>query len=448
MALQRTENAETFPFTKTRCFLFGYIVWALYLCVVILLANGNGFQERFFRLFNWDSYWYSSIVEFGYHTTIPPTPQKPDISNVAFFPGYPYTARVIHLIFEISSNRALLFASNFYGILFFSNFFFCSRALKFSFGQSLFCLAVILCFPTSFYLLSAYSESMFMAGIFGFAAAWIRYADSGKFGVLIYGALMGMLMTSSRITGLAVAFVPFVYESLIVANARFFRESQTKVSFLSKNLVLSLLFGGVASLGAAAFYAFCFGKWGHWNLYGWTQEIGWGIKTQPWFLFKHASWNRFFSAFLEFRQTGLVSSNAVSGIMTQIWILVSLVVSTVITRHLIQKRVVTCAVLLWGLSFSIFLISAVGLYHVRYQSMSRYLLPSFALFCPFILLVIRELKPNQFKLGRIHWLFITVVMALMILLQGILLKRVTAGGWVAEPAPQIELQRHGHNSVS
>src|SRR4051794_12578006 len=58
-------------------------------------ASSASFGEVYETLFRADGFWYASIVDRGYVSTVPPTPQDKESSNVAFFPAYPLAARTI-----------------------------------------------------------------------------------------------------------------------------------------------------------------------------------------------------------------------------------------------------------------------------------------------------------------------------------------------------------------
>jgi len=135
----------------------------------------------------WDSMWYLSIVEKGYS-------YLPNVqSNVAFFPVYP----LLWKLFE------MLFGGRFLGGLVVSNLFAFGFVLvfyKLAFlmlgdKKSKRALLALLLFPTSVFLVAAYTESVFL--FFLSLSALFTYKEEYK-----KAALAAMVLSACRVTGI------------------------------------------------------------------------------------------------------------------------------------------------------------------------------------------------------------------------------------------------------
>src|SRR5437764_13398528 len=85
--------------------LAGLFVTLVQLAVAIfLLAPEGSFSFRYSSLVQHDGFWFENIVDRGYQTIVPPINHKVmEVSNVAFFPGYPALASALCAVFPIDS---------------------------------------------------------------------------------------------------------------------------------------------------------------------------------------------------------------------------------------------------------------------------------------------------------------------------------------------------------
>lgn len=102
----------------------------------------------------WDSGWYNSILNYGYKLS-----GTDQMSNVTFFPLFPLLWKIVELITPLKGFNAALFVSNTFTLLGFLVFYrwVYEKWNKLVALKSLVALAV---FPTSFFLISAYSEAV------------------------------------------------------------------------------------------------------------------------------------------------------------------------------------------------------------------------------------------------------------------------------------------------
>lgn len=247
-----------------------------------LIAPEGPLSYRYQTLVQHDSYWFANIVERGYGTIVPPIDHKMmEVSNVAFFPAYPAIAGALHHWFGLSTYDALLLTAQAAAWGFWSYFFlFCNRwgvspVLQF-FGA----LAIV-AHPTAFFLVAAYSESLFLMALFGF----IYWSTAEGRTAKVLAALHGIVMSATRIVGIPCAAYPVV-RSLFeggwagIRNVRgWFRQYAGAVALMAVSL-----------LGAIGFFLYCLLRWGRWDLYMLTQEAGWSIEPDYLAVFKPASY--------------------------------------------------------------------------------------------------------------------------------------------------------------
>jgi len=143
-----------------------------------VFGKGHYFLNGFFR---WDGGWYRSIAVDGYFIK----PERP--SNVAFFPLYPYLARVVGWVVGgpfvgalVVSNAALV-----------GSIYFLRRLGDEWFGESVSRRAVVflLVFPASFFFSACYTESLFLC----LSAGAMTYYLRGRYlacGVLGFFAML------------------------------------------------------------------------------------------------------------------------------------------------------------------------------------------------------------------------------------------------------------------
>ncbi len=136
---------------------------------VALLAPEKPITERYSALVQHDSYWFMNIIDRGYQTIVPPIDHKVmEISNVAFFPAYPAIAALLRNAFNISTGTALLITAQLAAWGFWSYFFLFCRRWKVAASLQICGTLLILANPAAFFLVAAYSESLFLMALLGF----------------------------------------------------------------------------------------------------------------------------------------------------------------------------------------------------------------------------------------------------------------------------------------
>jgi hypothetical protein len=257
--------------------LFGAVTSLLQLGLCLALAGKTDLAEAHDVMLRWDSGWYLSIVEFGYRTALPPEQQQLT-SNVGFFPGYPILARLLHLGLGLTPGRAMLLVAQGAAVAFWVFFYRLVQRAHRSNATLGFAGLLVLCFPTAFFLQAGYSESLFLASLLGF---FVFQAEPRPRPVA--AAAAGFLMTATRIVGMPVAMLGLLQALLHHLPGR----PPLRV------LVRQGLLAAASLAGAGAFFLYCHLRWGHWNLYMWTQEVGWLLTPDYRAILQPSSWTHF-----------------------------------------------------------------------------------------------------------------------------------------------------------
>lgn len=142
----------------------------------------------------WDSGWYISVAEQGYFWTAPG-----DWSNVVFFPLYPQIVRLFAYLLENQYFIAGIIVSSLATLL---SCFYLYRLVKFELEKksALRSVLYMLIFPTSIFLASIYTESLFILT----AVASLYHARKGQW----YAAsIWGFMVTLTRPSGIIILAV-------------------------------------------------------------------------------------------------------------------------------------------------------------------------------------------------------------------------------------------------
>jgi hypothetical protein len=231
------------------------------------LLQGKGPLEVYRALYRWDSLEYANIVTNGYLGPVAPgVYDKP--CNVGFFPGYPGLAWLVKEALRLPVETALLLTAQLccwgfwtYVVSFFQMWRIPSSMLPLA-------LLTILVHPAAFYLVSGYSEALFLMALLGFFY-WSEQRGSGAW---LLAAAHGVAMTATRLVGL-----PLVLYPLFVVLRAGGPAAEGTLAERFRKAIPALLLASVASLGGFLFFAYCQVNFGEWNLYFHVQERGWGV---------------------------------------------------------------------------------------------------------------------------------------------------------------------------
>ena len=241
------------------------------IALAVGFSNPEGsLVDRYRTLVQHDSYWFANIIDRGYGTTVPPSDHKAmEVSNVAFFPAYPWLGRAVKRLTNLSTYTALLVTAQAAAWGFWTYFFlFCERwelpvPLRF-FGA----LAIV-AHPAAFYLVAGYSESLFLMMLVGFIYWSTREGRTAK----VLAVLHGFTMSATRIVGLPCAAFPVVHS--IFTNR--WKRSESAGAWIARHRAPALVML-LSLLGGISFFIYCQLRWSRWDTYMLTQESGWAIK--------------------------------------------------------------------------------------------------------------------------------------------------------------------------
>lgn len=292
------------------CVGLGALITVLHLAVLLRWAPAGGLRARYEAFVSHDSYWFLSIIREGYHTPVPPVQRKQmEVSNVAFFPAFPLWGGAIIRATHLPPKSGLLLATHLATWLFWSYLLLLLRRWQLSLPLRFGVVAAILAHPASFYLIAAYSESLFLGLLLGY----VFWSDSRARASGLFAAAHGFVMTATRIAGVPAALYPVIREWCRPrretvsrrrspgispsSSALYFYRPPSSFGMAPADPAQSRLAATAITLvaigGAALFFLYCHVRFGAWNLYMQTQQNGWGVYADYFALLKPAAYARF-----------------------------------------------------------------------------------------------------------------------------------------------------------
>lgn len=402
----------------------------------------GGFHERYERLVQHDSYWFWNIIDRGYQSPVPPSPVKSmEISNVAFFPVFPLWGSVFLNVLKMEPKIGLTLASQLATWGFWAYFLLVARRrLQFSAMQCAAAVALVMAHPAAFFLIAAYSESLFLMMLLGFMF-WSVVEGRVAF---VLAALHGALAVGTRIAGAPAAAYPVVREWF----RRWRSAARDTTPALAGRPASSAVFGISAFSGLGrvrppgpemvragvlmalsltvmiSFFIYCQVRFQHWNFYMMTQEAGWGVKADYFALLKPGAYQRW-----------VPTLNMAWGVGQFLVPVTMLGFAALAAWEFSVARVRQTA---WrerlGFYFvgaALFYIAVSGVYSVRLESMTRYH------FCTHVFLVLAglhafaEIGPRRETTRRLLIALAVVVALFGAWLQHTFASQYVRGGWVA-----------------
>ena len=383
---------------------------------VVLLAPEEPITERYSALVQHDSYWFMNIIDRGYQTIIPPVDHKVmEISNVAFFPAYPVIGAFVRNAFNISTGTALLIAAQLAAWGFWTYFFLFCRRWKVARSLQICGTFLILANPAAFFLVAAYSESLFLMALLGF----IYWSTAEGRTAKVLAAIHGMVMSATRIVGIVCAAFPLVRSAVqtgwrgLLKPRKWLRENRAAVG---------LTF--VAACGGIAFFVLCQLRWGHWNLYMLTQAAGWGIVPDYFAVFRPESYRWLVPALNNPTEVSQLSMTL--GAVLLAAIAVCELVPAIRRRAGLPVRagIYFCAATIYYLSVS-------GVACVDMESMLRYEFSAYALIVLALLNFLRQFRTPPIWVRALGTAAVALVSAAGLCVQGWYVWNFTRGHWVA-----------------
>ena len=395
----------------------GCIVTILQIVMAVaLLAPEKPIPERYSALVQHDSYWFMNIMDRGYQTIVPPIDHKVmEVSNVAFFPAYPAIAALFRNAFNVNAGTALLITAQLAAWGFWTYFFLFCRRWKVPSSLQICGTLLILANPAAFFLVAAYSESLFLMALLGF----IYWSTGEGRAARVLAALHGILMSATRIVGIVCAAFPLVRSVCqtgwrgLLKPRKWLRENRAAVG---------LTF--VAAFGGMAFFVLCQLRWGRWDLYMLTQAAGWGIVPDYLAVFKPESY-RWLVPALD-NPTEMSQLSMTLGAVLFVAIAVCELVPAIRRRAGLPVRagIYFCAATIYYLSVS-------GVACVDMESMLRYEFSAYALIVLALLNFLRQFRTPPAWVRAGGTAAVALVSAAGLCVQGWYVWNFTRGNWVA-----------------
>ena len=417
--------SSTFPthevMTRSRSlfrpWISGLLLTAVQLAMAIgLLAPEGSVSDRYSTLIQHDSYWFMNIVDRGYQTIVPPIDHKVmEVSNVAFFPAYPAIAAALRYGLNIDTGTALLITAQLAAWGFWSYFFlFCDR-WKVSPALQVCGALLILVHPAAFFLVAAYSESLFLMALLGF----IYWSSAEGRAAKVWASLHGIVMSATRIVGIVCAAFP-VIRSIVLSGWRGLRELRAWPRQCAAAIGLMI----AAMLGALAFFIYSQLRWSHWDIYMLTQAAGWGISPDYLAVFKPPSYRWLIPAL----NNPTEASQMAMTLGALLLLGVGLCELLPATR---QRTGLSTRVGIYFCAAAIYYISVSGVACVDMESMLRYEFTVHALIVLALLNFLRQFRTPPVLVRALGTAAVALVSAAGLSVQGWYVWNFTRGNWVA-----------------
>jgi hypothetical protein len=397
--------------------LAGCIVTILQIVMAVALLSPEGpIAERYSALVQHDSHWFMNIIDRGYQTIVPPIDHKVmEVSNVAFFPAYPAVAALLRNAFKIRTGTALLITAQLAAWGFWTYFFLFCRRWKVVPSRQICGALLILANPAAFFLVAAYSESLFLMALLGF----IYWSTAEGRTAKVLAAMHGVVMAATRIIGIVCAAFPLVRSAFqtgwrgLLKPRKWLRENLTAV-------VLTFL----AASGGIAFFVLCQLRWGHWDLYMLTQAAGWGIVPDYFAVVRPESYRWLVPALND--PTEMSQLSMTLGAVLFVAIAVYELVPAIRRRASLPVRagIYFCAATIYYLSVS-------GVACVDMESMLRYEFSAYALIVLALLNFLRQFRTPPKWVRALGAATVALVGAAGLCVQGWYVWNFTRGYWVA-----------------
>jgi hypothetical protein len=386
------------------------------LMAVALLAPEEPIAERYSALVQHDSYWFMNIIDRGYQTIIPPIDHKVmEVSNVAFFPAYPAIAALVRNALNISTGAALLITAQLAACGFWTYFFLFCRRWKVARPLQICGTLLVLANPAAFFLVAAYSESLFLMALLGF----IYWSTAEGRTARVLAAIHGMVMSATRIVGIVCAAFPLVRSAFqtgwrgLLKPRKWVRENRAAFALTV-----------VAACGGIAFFILCQLRWGHWDLYMLTQAAGWGIVPDYLAVVRPESYRWLVPALNN--PTEMSQLSMTLGAVLLVAIAVCELIPATRRRAGLPVRagIYFCAATIYYLSVS-------GVASVEMESMLRYEFGAYALIVLALLNFLRQFRTPQLWVRAFGTAAVALVSAAGVCVQGWYIWNFTRGRWVA-----------------
>ena len=189
--------------------------------------------------------------------------------NVAFFPGYPVTGWLVRRATGWPTPISLLVAAQLAAWGYWTYVFLLLRQWRVPGRLAVLGLVLLASRPAVFFLVTAYSEPLFLMSLLGF----LYWSGAKSRAAPFLAALHGFVLTATRISGLPIVVYPVLHAWLNAPGEGAGGRWKNAVRLLPPLAVAAF-----AALGVGLFLLFCQVRFGYWDLYMRTQFLGWRVQ--------------------------------------------------------------------------------------------------------------------------------------------------------------------------
>lgn len=393
-----------------------FVTMAQLAVAIFLLAPEGSFSFRYSSLVQHDGFWFENIVDRGYQTIVPPINHKVmEVSNVAFFPGYPALASALCSVFPIDSQVALLIVAQLATWGFWTYFFLFAERWKLSTSLRFFGALAIAAHPAAFFLIAGYSESLFLMALVGFMYWSSREGRAAK----ILAAIHGIGMSAARVVGVPCAAFP-VIRAIFKKGWSVLRHPRQWLQNYGSSIAVMI----VAIFGAVSFFIYCQVRWGRWDLYMLTQSAGWNIEPDYFAVFRPSNYRWLLPALNDPTQMSQMAMT-VGGLLLVAMAILELL--PVVRRHAgfsTRIGIYFCAAVIYYISVS-------GVASLEMESMLRYEFCVHALIVLAFLHFLRQCRLPPVPVRALGIAALVLACAVSLGVQGWYVWNFTRGNWVA-----------------
>ena len=410
------QNSRVIQFERIfGVWLVAVIITAIQIGFVLYWANSDKpLYDKYVSLAQHDSQWYGHIVDNGYMLRhLPLEAEGNTMAHVGFFPGYPIASWIVKLITGATTTISLLITAQLFSIGVWAYIILFLNRYKVRWKLQMVALVAIFSFPSSFFFVAGYSESLFTFALLGY----LYWLTDDRPHSWIYASAHGFVMSATRIVGIPLLVFPLLRHVLRTSRL----PTRLQPYFVA-------LFTG---LGATSFFLYCQGAFGEWNIYSHAQSFGWGVNPDMHAIFKSEiyamvmpliSWD------------GFVDPDGVSRLSVPLvfWLALLVLLGEIVTiirnprdPSKIDHILISTAVA------GMFFVTVSGLESVGMRSVIRYMLPPFILLTIVAASMLSEFGHWHTWKARIAWGFFSVAVALMFFVQAGHIDLFSHGVWVA-----------------
>lgn len=228
------------------------ILTSIQVAIALTQSSGSTLSKRYLALRNWDALAYERIASVGYTGD-----EKNPSLDAVWFPGHSFVIRAVHALSGRSWQFSTVAASQIANVFFWTYFLLFLRRLKSSFFLSALSVAFVLFYPSSFFFVNGYSESLFMAAILGM----LYWMGDDRTYAWIIATMFAFIASTTRITAIAFIPIPLIY------------------GIYNKRIITSLYQSIALGSGSLLLFSYYWLKFNDFFLYYHRSHQGWG--TSP-----------------------------------------------------------------------------------------------------------------------------------------------------------------------